>query len=204
MASTPWWYRPRDGWTTTGDALRAVGVASMVLAPVLYGWVAVPLFALVLLGLVLLRLRDVPASADPPGGVVLLAAGWFAILDVYARVPALDLVVHAAAGGVGAPPALVVAQGSGVLRGPDDLGRKDPRPVVAYLGVAGALGVALGYVWELLEWAGHTWVDPTIHIPYADTMTDMAACGLGALLAGSVGLRLRGRPGHAASGRPVD
>lgn len=182
--STPWWHRPSDTWTLAGDTLRVVGVGSALVAPMVHGWHAAPLFALVLLGLALLRLRDVPSSADLPGGVVLLAAGWFSILDLYARVPALDLVVHLAAGGVVAHLAMVIAGGLGVV----SENPRSGRTAVGHLGVAVSLGIALGYVWELLEWAGHTWVDSSIHIPYADTMTDIAACGLGALVTGLVWL----------------
>lgn len=182
---TPWWYRPTDGWTRAGDALRLVGLISAVGAPLWFGWVATPLFALVVAGLALLRLRDVPSSGDPAGGLVLLAAGWFAILDVYAHVPWLDLAVHAAAGGVVAYLALTIASSAGVLRERP----RPPRAAGAVLAVAVALGVALGYVWELLEWAGNTWVDPSIHIPYADTMTDIAACGVGAFVVGLLRLR---------------
>ncbi|WP_168582955.1 hypothetical protein [Gephyromycinifex aptenodytis] len=181
---TPWWHRPTDRWTRAGDVLRLLGLCSAICAPLRFGWVATPLFALVVLGLALLRLRDVPSSADPAGGAVLLAAGWFAILDLYARVPGLDLAVHFAAGGVVAHLALTIARTAGVVRGYP----QPSRAALALLGVSIALGLALGYVWELLEWAGHTWVDPRIHIPYADTMTDIAAGGLGAAAMGIVRL----------------
>ncbi|WP_418606141.1 hypothetical protein [Georgenia sp. SUBG003] len=51
--------------------------------------------------------------------------------------------------------------------------------------VALAVGLALAVVWELGEWAGHTYLDPAIFVSYDDTIGDLAAGGAGAAVAGA-------------------
>lgn len=59
-------------------------------------------------------------------------------------------------------------------------------PGLAGLGIAAA-AVALGVVWELAEWWGHTAVTPEIGVGHTDTIGDLAAdlvgAGIGAALA---------------------
>lgn len=47
-----------------------------------------------------------------------------------------------------------------------------------------ALGLALGVLWEVVEWAGWAFITDTIFVAYEDTIADMVAGGLGALAAG--------------------
>jgi glycosyltransferase involved in cell wall biosynthesis len=52
-----------------------------------------------------------------------------------------------------------------------------------------ALGCALGVLWEIGEWYGHTFLDPRIQVGYPDTMGDLASDALGSLVAGVVLVR---------------
>ena len=129
-----------------------------------------------------------------PGGVldwaaqaVLLLAGWLSVIGLYPRVPWLDLLVHAAASAVVAClTALVV--GAWLRRRGTEAGQAVALlgPGLAGLGIAAA-AVALGVVWELAEWWGHTAVTPEIGVGYTDTIGDLAAdlvgAGIGAALA---------------------
>jgi hypothetical protein len=47
-----------------------------------------------------------------------------------------------------------------------------------------ALGLAVSALWEMVEWAGYTFISDRIYVTYDDTISDMAIGGLGALLAG--------------------
>jgi hypothetical protein len=47
-------------------------------------------------------------------------------------------------------------------------------------------------LWELVELVGHTYIDSTIFVGYTDTIGDLAAGGLGSLLAGFAGRYLSG------------
>ncbi len=46
--------------------------------------------------------------------------------------------------------------------------------------------MAAGVVWEIGEWFGHTFIDTSIVVEYTDTIGDLAAGGLGSLVAGGL------------------
>ena len=47
-----------------------------------------------------------------------------------------------------------------------------------------AFGLALGAMWEMVEWFGYAYLTDDIYVTYEDTVGDLAAGGLGSLLAG--------------------
>jgi hypothetical protein len=161
-----------------GDVVRFFAVLSLVGAATTGKGVAAALFALVLLGLTLLRLLVSP-RLDLATGLLLVAGAWASLLDLYLRFPGLDVPVHVLATGLGAAALHEALVRVGVLPGPDA-----PYPRRAALGAAVvvvALGLALGVIWELGEWYGHTHVDDRIQVGYDDTLGDLMAGGLGAL-----------------------
>ncbi|MGM7669782.1 hypothetical protein [Microbacterium sp. A93] len=179
------------------DAAALLTLLSLVLGLWASG-VAVALYSLVLLGQTVVRLAPLRASVQAGTAVILVAAAWAAMLDAYQAIPWLDLVAHVVATGLLA--ALVAAA---VLR----MGWLPPRPsapsapsghsapwsagalgpaairTVHTLFTAG-LGALLAVLWEVGEWAGHTLLDPAIQVGYVDTVGDLAAGVLGAVLAG--------------------
>lgn len=164
------------------DAVRVLGGVSMVAAGIWLGGVELALFALVLLGLVLPRVLGTPPGVDLATGVTLLAAGWIAVLGLFEVVGPLDLVVHWAANGLLAVVGYLLLVRLAVLPALDA-----PGPARAGTGVVvvtTALGLTLGVLWELGEWAGHTFLDDTINVGYTDTLGDLVAGGLGSLLGG--------------------
>lgn len=176
------------------DSVRVLGALSVLVAVIWRGPVELSLFLLVLLGLVVPRVFGAPALLDLALGVTLLAAGWFAVLDAFAAVGPLDLVVHCAANGLLAVTAYLLLVRLGAV--PDPAG---PGPVHHGFGtvvVVTALGVLLGLLWELGEWAGHTYVDPGINVGYEDTLGDLAAGGIGSLVAGILVVRAAARHAH--------
>jgi hypothetical protein len=56
--------------------------------------------------------------------------------------------------------------------------------VVAAGLIGGAIALALASVWEFLEWWGYTYIDDSINVGYLDTLGDIAAGGLGGVVAG--------------------
>jgi hypothetical protein len=110
----------------------------------------------------------------------LLVAGWAALLDWYAAVPGLDLVVHALTTGL---VAVLVWECLTRL----------PWPAQAYrtlspVGVAVAVTAStmvLAALWELGEWIGHTRLDSRIQVGAVDTATDLLAGLLGAAAVGA-------------------
>ncbi|ROS78645.1 hypothetical protein [Cellulomonas sp. PhB143] len=162
------------------DALRAAAALSVALVAARADLVAVALFLLVLGGTMVPRALGVSGALDASFcGTVLLGA-WAAELDWYRAVSWLDVVVHAAITGL-----VAVLAYAALVRW--RLVQPGPGAVVVTVG----LGAALSTLWEIGEWAGHTFLDGRIAVGYQDTVGDLAAGLTGALVAGL--LLARGR-----------
>jgi hypothetical protein len=174
------------------DAVRLAGLASLATAAVWFDLVAVAVMLLVLGGLMVPRALGSPGPLDAAYGVSLLVAAWSSVLDVYRQVSWWDLVVHAVVTGLIAALAYRIAVAVGVARDPDDVGTAGHRVGVVVLTTA--LGLALSVLWEIGEWWGHTYVDPSIYVSPLDTLGDLVAGGAGSVVAGlALGTRSRDR-----------
>lgn len=165
------------------DVLRGAALVSVVAGAASYGWVGFALFFLVLGATMLPRALGAPAALDASYCLSLLLGAWAAQLDWYLAISWLDLVAHAVATGLIAAMAhlaLVLVGAVPALDGPSRL----PRGRLGAGVLTATAGVTLALVWELLEWAGHTWVDERIQVGYADTLGDLAAGSVGAVVAG--------------------
>jgi hypothetical protein len=177
------------------DLVRVAGVVSFAVALTM-GGVPTALFALVLLGLTLLRVSTVPAALDLATGLLLVVAAWCSLLDLYQQYRWLDVAVHALATGLVAGAAQAALTRAGVLAPADLDGLSRARLGVVLSTVS--LGLALGVLWELGEWAGHTLVDDRIQTGYDDTLGDLASGGAGSVVAGML---LAGVPRRPRSSR---
>ena len=180
------------------DVLRLAAVASLVWAVLGREWVNAALFALVVGGLLLPRLLRSWSVLDLVYAGVVLFAAWSAVLDLYVAYNWLDVVVHAVATGLVTVTVHRLLVRTGVLPPPDATEHRRAGPRRAGLGVVVtvlALGMALGVLWEVGEWLGHTYLDERIQVGYDDTMGDLLADALGALVAGLVVSARSGR-GH--------
>jgi hypothetical protein len=162
-----------------GACALSVGVAAA------FGVVSVAVMALVLLGLVLARLVATPASLVALSGAVLLVAAWASVFDLYSRIGWLDLAVHASATGA------LAAVGTSALRRAGILSAPGSSSTLVLSTTALVVGLALGVLWEVGEWAGHTYVDDDIGVGYDDTIGDLVAGGAGAAVAGVLVARRR-------------
>lgn len=165
-------------WARTGADLAALaGVLSFV-AAFWWGPVEVALFALVLLGLTVPRVAQLPGALQAASGPTIVFAAWASTLEWYIAVPHLDLLVHALANGLLAAALVLLVVRLGGL--PPRIPRSG-----AVLVVTGA-GALLGVVWEIGEWLGHVLMDDGIQVGYEDTLGDLAAGTLGSALAGAL------------------
>lgn len=182
------------------DVLRLAAMASLGWVVLRQEWVNAALFALVVGGLLLPRLLRSAPVLDLVYAAVVLFAAWAAVLDWYVAYNWLDVVVHAVATGLVTVTVhrLLVRAGTLPPPGRADLRRAGLGLVVAVL----TLGMALGVLWEVGEWLGHTYLDERIQVGYDDTMGDLLADALGALIAGMVvRARSSGRHGRVRAGR---
>lgn len=175
--------RPSGAGEFFADAVRLGCLFSLAAAVLWYGPVDVALFLLVLMGTLISRSLDVSRVFDGIYGLTLLAAAWSSVLNLYARVSWWDLPIHFAATGVIAAMTYLLLARLGALPDPEPAPRLALRIAVPVLVLA--LGLAVSVLWELGEWWGNAFVDASINVGYLDTMGDLAAGGLGALLAGA-------------------
>jgi hypothetical protein len=175
--------RPSGAGEFFADAVRLACLFSLMAALLWYGPVDVALFLLVLGGTLVSRSLEISRVFDGIYGLTLLTAAWSSVLDLYARVSWWDLPVHFAATGVIAAMTYLLLARLGAVPGP----APGPRPALRFAVpvLVLALGLGLSVLWELGEWWGNAFVDASINVGYTDTMGDLAAGGLGALLAGA-------------------
>ena len=159
-------------WIAVGLVMVSIALAVAI------GPVAVALVALVSFGAVLFWLLDTSPVLAALALLALLGAAWASLLTLYETTPWLDLVVHTVVVGLLAAVATQALLRHHVLARPS-------RWWVA-VGCAVTVGLALASIWEMLEWIGHTHIDPRIGVGYDDTISDIATGGAGALLAGGV------------------
>lgn len=178
------------------DGIRAAALVSVVVGSAAYGAVAGAVLLLVLGATVVPRAVGAPVALDAAYCLTLLVAAWAAVLDWYVVVPWLDVIVHAAATGLIAAVVHWVLARVGMAPAAGDKHLRFPRAAVAVL--TAATGTALAVVWELLEWFGHTHLDDRIQVGYTDTVGDLSAGLVGAVVAGALlggGVLLRGARG---------
>lgn len=148
----------------TEGALRFILVSSVLLAP---------------------RLLHIPGPLDAAFAAALLVAAWAGAVGWYDAAWWVDVIVHFVTTGVCAGATYFMLDHLGVLAGPHQARPKRHRSRLVLLVVA--LGLAIGALWELYEWAGRNWLGNTsIHVDYDDTILDLAMDGLGSLTVGLV------------------
>ncbi len=161
-----------------GDVLRIVLAASVPLAWAVAGGPAAAAMLLALGGAMALRFARMPLVTDLLGQLVLLAGAWFAALGTFEVVPGLDTLSHFASGAVLALLSRELLLQLRLLSNAP--GRRAATARVLHTSTAVLL---LGFVWELGEWAGHALITRDIRVGYEDTMLDLAADLVGAVVA---------------------
>ncbi|NQX10839.1 hypothetical protein HQQ80_04285 [Microbacteriaceae bacterium VKM Ac-2855] len=166
---------PRGAAMWLADGVRLLGVLSMLATLIFFSPVDAGMFSLALFGVVLPRMLGVRAGLDAAFGLSVLVAAWSSVFELYLSVRWWDLPVHFVLNGLSAVIGVALLQRFGALP-------ELPRTALAVL--TATLGVTIGVIWEWGEWAGHTFLDPTIFVGYRDTLGDLAVGGAGSLLAG--------------------
>lgn len=186
------WLDGQDRWLPT-DWLRVAIAVSVPAASLVAGGPAAAAMLLALGGTMALRFARVSVTADIVGQAVLGGSAWFAAIGAYQVVPGLDLASHLASGAVLALLARTILLRTGLL--PTGPGGSAARVLHVTTAVA-----TLGLLWELGEWAGHALIAPDIGVGYEDTLTDLVADAIGALVAViAVEARERRERGRAAA-----
>jgi len=164
------------------DALRVIGLLSVVAAAIWWEPTDAGILALALPALLVPRFVGVRSSFDIVYCLTVLVAAWSNVLDLYRTVAAWDLLLHVVCTGVIAAMLYLVFSRFGIVPAP---GSASFRPRMA-IAIVPALGLAVSALWEMIEWLGYTFVSNEIFVAYGDTIADMAVGGLGAVAAGTV------------------
>lgn len=162
------------------DALRAVGVAGVVVAAIAFRPTDAGILALALPALMAPRMLGLRPAFDAAVGASVLIAAWSNVLGLYTSVPGWDLLVHLVTTAVLAVVTAVILTRAGVA----SLTRGGPRR--APLVLLPLIALAISALWEMIEWAGWRFVSDDIYVTYQDTIGDMVFGGLGGMLAGAL------------------
>lgn len=171
---------PRGVAEYIADALRIVGVLSVIAAAIWSTATDAGILALALPALMVPRILGMRAGADILLGITVLVAAGSNVFDFYRTIAGWDLVVHFVCSGVIAATVYLLLARCRVV---PPQGAADFRKRTAIV-VCTALGLAVSALWEMIEWAGRTFITAEIFVTYQDTIGDMAVGGLGALVAG--------------------
>ena len=189
--------RPTQGaHEFTADAIRVLGALSIVAGGVGWGFVEIAVFGLTLLGMLIPRFLGVRPGFDIAIGITLLVAAWCGVFELYTAVDGLDIVVHFVANGLIAALAFAVAVRCAVV----PAAAAGRAALVRSAVLTMTFGLAAGVLWEIGEWAGHTFIDSAIFVDYTDTIGDLSVGGLGSLVAG---LMIRWLTANSRSTEPI-
>lgn len=169
-------------------AMRWSGLAMAVCFAALSHWVEAAVAMLVALGQVVAWRSRLPLPWEVATSAACLFAATSSYLLLFERISWWDIPVHALLNGL---LAVLVAR---VVRSPETTARE--------IIVTGAV---LAVIWELMELAGHRWVDSTVYVAPADTALDVIAALAGSIVAALLWRRQTGLgANHGDSGGDGD
>lgn len=174
--------RPSGVGDWIADGLRALGVLGVGAAAVWGSATDAGILAFILPALMLPRFVGARAGFDIVFSVTVLVAAWSNVADLYRTFIGWDTVVHLVCTGVLAPMAYLLLARLRIVPAPGDEAFLRRTAIVH----SALIGLAVSALWELVEWVGFAYVTEDIYTTYDDTIGDMAAGGLGALIVGIV------------------
>ena len=170
---------PRTAGEWAADALRVVGLLSVIGAAIWSTATDAGILALALPALLIPRFLGVRSWFDIAYSVTVLVAAWSNVLDLYRTLAEWDLVAHFVCTGVLAVVAYLGLARVSIVTDPRDPAFRGRTALV----LVTVLGLAASAVWEMIEWAGYVFITDEIFVTYPDTIGDMAIGGLGAAAA---------------------
>lgn len=164
------------------DLLRGVFVVGAVALAAAAHSGAAPL-AVAAAAVVAVRFLDLPRLFDLAFILAMALTGWGEALRLYDRFGYYDVFVHFLVPLFGAPCVYIALARLDTLPDPADAyGSK--RHLAGIFVVTLALGLAIGAVWEILEWTSDTTLGSNLSLGESDTIGDLVADGAGALCGG--------------------
>jgi hypothetical protein len=162
------------------DILRATfpaGVAGYLLAGNAHGATNLAVAGAAVL---VARVVNLPRLYDLCFVLAMALTGWGEALRLYDAFPWYDNLVHFLVPLLGAPVVYIAMARLDVLPDPKD--DTNGRHYVGIFVVTLSFGLAIGAVWEIVEWSSDRILGSQLSLGNADTIGDLVADGLGALL----------------------
>jgi hypothetical protein len=161
------------------DLLRGVFVVGAVVLAAAGSSGALPL-AVAAAAVIGVRFLDLPRPFDLAFILAMALTGWGEALRLYDRFGYYDVFVHFLVPLFGAPCVYIALARLDTLPDPADAtGSK--RHLTGIFVVTLALGLAIGAVWEILEWSSDQTLGSHLSLGEQDTIGDLVADGAGAL-----------------------
>ena len=133
---------------------------------------------------VAVRFVDLPRPYELAFVCAMALTGWGDALGLYDRFRHYDSVVHFLAPCFVAPIVYILLARAEVVPNLQD--RHERRHLIGIFVVTLALGLAIGALWEIFEWASDHTVGSHLVLGESDTIGDLVADGSGALLGGAL------------------
>ncbi len=175
--------RPETAGTVVADILRILGLVSVLVAAFLFSGTDAGILAFTLPALLLPRFLGLRGGFDAVYCAALLAAAWSNVIDLYRILPWWDIPMHLVCTGALAALCYAALERFDVIDA-------DPPRARRRLVLMPALGLALGTLWEIVEWIGKTFISDAIVVSYQDTIGDLAVGGVGAFVAALLVMRM--------------
>jgi hypothetical protein len=164
------------------DLLRGIFLAGAAILAALGDSGAIPL-AVTAAAVVAVRFLDLPRAFDLAFILAMALTGWGEALRLYDRFGYYDVFVHSLVPLFGAPCVYIALARLDTLPDPAEAtGSK--RHLAGIFVVTLALGLAIGAVWEILEWTSDQTLGSNLSLGEHDTIGDLVADGAGAFCGG--------------------
>jgi hypothetical protein len=171
---------PASAAEVVADGLRVIGVLGVVVAAVFLPATDAGILAFITPALVAPRFLRVRPGFDIVFCLIVLIAAWSNVADLYRAYLGWDTVVHVICTAVLAPMLYLLFARFAVVPAPGEAGFGARVAIIHTT----TIGLAISALWEMVEWIGFELFTEDIYTTYDDTIGDMAAGGLGALVAG--------------------
>jgi uncharacterized membrane protein YjdF len=161
------------------DLLRGAFVVGTVVLAAAGSSGALPL-AVAAAAVVGVRFLDLPRPFDLAFILAMALTGWGEALRLYDRFGFYDVFVHFLVPLFGAPCVYIALARLDTLPDPADAS-DSKRHLAGIFAVTLALGLAIGAVWEIVEWTSDQTLGSNLPLGEQDTIGDLVADGAGAL-----------------------
>jgi hypothetical protein len=164
------------------DLLRGIFVGGAAIFAASGDSGAIPLSATAA-AVVAVRFLDLPRAFDLAFILAMALTGWGEALRLYDHFGHYDVLVHSLVPLFGAPCVYIALARLDTLPDPADASRSK-RHLAGIFVVTLALGLAIGALWEIVEWTSDQTLGSNLSLGEQDTIGDLVADGAGAFCGG--------------------